>query len=314
MNSNIILSLLILLFVSGCATNSKVVNKDKVYLPSASLPHWEVGDRVTYGNGRSEKVVKVDRNKVYWKKTKTTKFETSNNFIEPELHYESKTKIRDKKVISFGGSKHPDTLWPLKIDNSVSFYYNQDFTNLKIGRNFPTKRMTQMKCRVDDTATVQVLAGKFDTYVVKCHKVTSKQNRGTEYIYYYAPSLGHWVLKLTQTTKGKRYEKELMRLDRGVRWLSKEQRRSLRKVLQDTMESNLTSQKSIWKSKDKKTIVEIYPTRTTKLETGVFCRNYVQVIKSNNEAKSAGLLCRNKDKKWRTPKREKVKNLEFKFF
>ena len=314
MNLNIILSLLILLTVSGCATNSAVVSKDNVYLPPASLPQWGVGDRITYSNGRSEKVTKVDRNKVYWKKTQTTKFETSNNFIEPELHYESKTKIRDKKVISFGGSKHPDTLWPLKIDNSVSFYYHQSFTNLKIGRNFPTKRMKQMKCRVDDTATVQVLAGKFDTYVVKCHKVTSKQNRGTEYIYYYASSLGHWVLKLTRTTKGKRYEKELMRLDRGVRWLSKEQRRSLRKVLQDTMESNLTSQKSIWKSKDKKTIVEIYPTRTIKLETGVFCRNYVQVIKSNNEARSAGLLCRNKDKKWRTPKREKVKNLEFKFF
>ena len=314
MNSNIILSSLILLFVSGCVTNSKVINKDKVFLPSASLPHWEVGDRVTYGNGRGEKVVKIERNKVYWKKTKTTKFETSNNFIEPELHYESKTKIRDKKVISFGGSKHPDTLWPLKIDNLVNFYYNQDFTNLKIGRNSPTKRMKQMKCRVDDTVTVQVLAGKFDTYVVKCHKVTSKQNKGTEYIYYYAPSLGHWVLKLTQTTKGKRYEKELMRLDRGLRWLNKDQRRSLRKVLQDTMESNLTNQKSIWKSKDKKTIVEIYPTRTTKLETGVFCRNYVQVVKSSNEARSAGLLCRNKDKQWKIPKREKIKNLGFKFF
>jgi surface antigen len=285
-----------------------------VYLPPASLPQWGVGDRITYSNGRSEKVTKVDRNKVYWKKTQTTKFETSNNFIEPELHYESKTKIRDKKVISFGRSEHPDTLWPLKIDNSVRFYYNQGFTNLKIGRNFPTKRMKQMKCRVDDTATVQVLAGKFDTYVVKCHKVTSKQNKGTEYTYYYAPSLGHWVLRLTQTTKGKRYEKELMRLERGVRWLSKKQRRSLRKVLQDTMESNLTNQKSIWKSKDKKTIVEIYPTRTTKLETGVFCRNYVQIIKSNNEARSAGLLCRNKDKKWKIPKREKVKNLGFKFF
>ena len=314
MNLNIILSLLILLTVSGCATNSAVVSKDNVYLPPASLPQWGVGDRITYSNGRSEKVTKVDRNKVYWKKTQTTKFETSNNFIEPELHYESKTKIRDKKVISFGGSKHPDTLWPLKIDNSVSFYYHQGFTNLKIGRNFPTKRMKQMKCRVDDTATVQVLAGKFDTYVVKCHKVTSKQNKGTEYTYYYAPSLGHWVLRLTQTTKGKRYEKELMRLERGVRWLSKKQRRSLRKVLQDTMESNLTNQKSIWKSKDKKTIVEIYPTRTTKLETGVFCRNYVQVIKSNNEARSVGLLCRNKDKKWKIPKREKVKNLGFKFF
>ena len=314
MNLNIILSLLILLTVSGCATNSAVVSKDNVYLPPASLPQWGVGDRITYSNGRSEKVTKVDRNKVYWEKTQTTKFETSNNFIEPELHYESKTKIRDKKVISFGGSKHPDTLWPLKIDNSVSFYYLQGFTNLKIGRNFPTKRMKQMKCRVDDTATVQVLAGKFDTYVVKCHKVTSKQNKGTEYTYYYAPSLGHWVLRLTQTTKGKRYEKELMRLERGVRWLSKKQRRSLRKVLQDTMESNLTNQKSIWKSKDKKTIVEIYPTRTTKLETGVFCRNYVQIIKSNNEARSAGLLCRNKDKKWKIPKREKVKNLGFKFF
>jgi len=314
MNLNIILSLLILLTVSGCATNSAVVSKDNVYLPPASLPQWGVGDRITYSNGRSEKVTKVDRNKVYWEKTQTTKFETSNNFIEPELHYESKTKIRDKKVISFGGSKHPDTLWPLKIDNSVSFYYNQGFTNLKIGRNFPTKGMKQMKCRVDDTATVQVLAGKFDTYVVKCHKVTSKQNKGTEYTYYYAPSLGHWVLRLTQTTKGKRYEKELMRLERGVRWLSKKQRRSLRKVLQDTMESNLTNQKSIWKSKDKKTIVEIYPTRTTKLETGVFCRNYVQIIKSNNEARSAGLLCRNKDKKWKIPKREKVKNLGFNFF
>ena len=105
-----------------------------------------------------------------------------------------------------------------------------------------------------------------------------------------------------------------MRLDRGFRWLNKDQRRSLRKVLQDAMESNLTNQKSIWKSKDKKTIVEIFPTRTIRLETGVFCRNYVQVVKSSNEARSAGLLCRNKDKQWKIPKREKIKNLGFKFF
>jgi|LWDU01.1.fsa_nt_gi hypothetical protein len=314
MNLKSVLSLVILLVFSGCATNSKVVSKEKVYLPSTSLPQWEVGDRITYGNGRSEKVVKVDRNKVYWKKTKTTKFETSNNFIEPELHYESKTKIRDKKVISFGGGKHPDTLWPLKIDNSVSFYYNQSFTNLKHDKPFIAKRLKQMKCRVDDTATVQVLAGKFDTYVVKCHKVTSEQDKGTEYTYYYAPLLGQWVLKLTQATRGKRYEKELMRLDRGLRWLSKKQRKGLRKILHNTMESNLTNQKSIWKSKDKKTIVEIYPTRTTKLETGIFCRNYVQIIKSNNKRMSVGLLCRSKDKKWKTPKREKVKNLGFKLF
>lgn len=313
MNLKIIFSLFILFTVSGCVTNSKVVSKDNVYLPPASLPQWEVGDRITYNNGRSDKVTKVGINKVYWKKTKTTKFETSNNFVEPELHYESKTKIRDKKVISFGGSKHPNTLWPLKIDNSVNFHYNQNFTNLKVGRNFSENRMKQMKCHVDDTVTVQVLAGKFDTYVVKCHKVTSKQNKGTEYTYYYAPSLGHWVLRLTRTTKGKRYEKELMRLDRGLRWLSKDQRRSLKKVLQDTMESNLTNQKSIWKSKDKKTIVEIYPTRTTRLETGVFCRNYVQVV-SSNEARSVGLLCRNNDKQWKIPKRERVQNLGFKFF
>jgi surface antigen len=314
MNLKIIFSLFILFTVSGCVTNSKVVSKDKVYLPPASLPQWGVGDIITYSNGRSEKVTKVDINKVYWKKTKTTKFETRKNFIEPELHYESKTKIRDKKVISFGGSKHPDALWPLKIDNSVSFYYNQSFTNLKHDTPFIANRMKQIVCRVDDTASVQVLAGRFDTYVIKCHKVTSKQNEGTKYTYYYAPSLGHWVLKLTQTTKGKRYEKELMRLDRGLRWLNKDQRRSLRKVLQDTMESNLTNQKSIWKSKDKKTIVEIYSTRTIRLETGVFCRNYIQVEKSSNEARSAGLLCRNKDKQWKIPKREKIKNLGFKFF
>jgi len=314
MNLKIVFILFILFTVSGCVTNSKVVSKDKVYLPPASLPQWEVGDRITYSNGRSERVTKVNSNKVYWKKTKTTKFETSNNFIEPELHYESKTKIRDKKVINFGGSDHPDAMWPLKVGNAASIYYNQEFTNLKIGGNFATKRMKQIKCHVEDTATVQVLAGQFDTYVVECYKITSKGSNGTKYTYYYSPLLGNWVLKLTKTTKGKQYEKELMSLNRGTRWLGKNERKRIRKALQSTMENNQSNQRYIWKSKDKKTIVEMYPTRTTKLKTGVFCRNYIQIIKSDKKSVSAGLLCRGKDKKWKTPKREKVKNLGFKFF
>ncbi|MBC8493173.1 MAG: hypothetical protein ISR74_05670 [Candidatus Thioglobus sp.] len=205
-------------------------------------------------------------------------------------------------------------MWPLKVGNAASIYYNQEFTNLKTGGNFATKKMKQIKCHVEDTATVQVLAGQFDTYVVECYKITSKGSNGTKYTYYYSPLLGNWVLKLTKTTKGKQYEKELMRLNRGMRWLSKNERKSLRASLQNVMENNQTGQKNTWQSKDGKTIVESYPTKTMKLDTGTFCRNYVQIIKKDGISQSAGLLCRNSDKKWATPKREKVKKLGFKGF
>jgi surface antigen len=53
-----------------------------------------------------------------------------------------------------------------------------------------------------------------------------------------------------------------------------------------------------------------------KLDTGAFCRNYIQVIKRDGSVQSvgAGLLCRNDEKKWTSPKCEKVKKLGFKSF
>lgn len=317
MNLNIILSVPFLLLASGCVTNSsvadKIVSNSNANLAEATLSEWKLGDRVTYGNGRSERVIKVDGKQVFWKKTKTTKFTTTHNFVEPQLHYESKTRIINKKVINFGGSNHPDELWPLKIDNSVNIYYNNAYANLKVATYFKNS-MKQMECSVDDTTTIQVLAGKFDVYVVNCQKIYTSGNKGTRYTYYYAPFLGHWVYKITKTKK-KQYEKELMRLVRGTRWLSRNERKSLKVSLQNVMENNQTGQKNTWQSRDGKTIVESHPTKTMKLETGAFCRNYVQVIKkAGKTSQSAGLLCRDNSKQWKSPKREKVAKLGFKGF
>ncbi len=318
MKLKIALGSLILLTIGGCTTNSgmvdKVINKDHILLEGVQIPEWKLGDRITYGNGRSERIIKVDGDKVFWKKTKTTKFTTTHNFIEPQLHYESKTRIINKKVIDFGGSKHPDELWPLRVGNLVNIYYDNAYANLKVGTYFKNS-MKNVECSVDGTVNIQVLAGKFDTYVVNCHNISRNGNKGTQYTYYYAPVLGHWVYKITKTRK-KTYKKELMRLTRGARWLGKNERKSLRVSLQNVMENNQTGQKNIWQSKDGKTTVESYPTKTMKLETGAYCRNYIQVIERAGKAtqSAAGLLCRDNAKKWKSPKREKVVNLGFKGF
>lgn len=312
MSLNVILSAALLLLVSGCATNNKIIDKTiNVDFYQAPLPEWNLGDKLTYGNGRSERVIKSQSKKVDWKKTKTIKFSTTHNFVEPQLHYESKTKIIDKEVIDFGNSDHPDELWPLKVGNSINVFYNNIYTNLKIS-DFPKKTMKNQICSVDDVAAIKVFAGEFDTYVVNCQKISSSGKKGTKYTYYYAPTLGHWVYKATKTKK-KTYEKELMNLTRGVRWLSKNERKSLKNSLQNVMENNKTGQQNTWKSIDGKTVVKSYPTNTMKLKTGVFCRNYIQVIETDKVSRSAGLLCRN-NKKWTTPKREKVSKLGFKGF
>jgi surface antigen len=317
MNIKTKLSILSLtIFIGGCSTTgsdvisknnaeidkilgNKITNKNLVVLEQAKLPIWNSGDTITYSNGRDESVLSVIDDRILWNINDTTTFTTSNNFIEPEINYESTSKVMSKTVTSVNSSKHPDSAWPLNVGNSVNFYYDSVSTNLLTGK-VSTNKVRNQECTVKSTATIEVLAGTFDTYVVKCDSINKGNKTGTQYTYYYAPSVGHYVMKISQK-QTKTSKVELQSITRGLDWLNDNEKQYLKVILQSAMESNQKGQKTIWKSSDGNTTVEFYPTKTMQQESGLFCRNYVQTIKTETTSQAAGILCRVGEKKWEAP-------------
>jgi len=303
-------------FIAGCSSTSsnviaknnteiskilgnKISNKGLVILEQAPMPVWASGDAVTYINGRDESVVRVEGDIIFWEINRTTKFTTSNNFIEPELRYESASTTRDKSVTSVNGSVHPDSIWPLEVGNNVNFYYNSSYTDLKTGEA-STSKIRNQECRVEGTANIEVLAGNFDAFILKCDSINNGRKTGTQYTYYYAPSVGHYVMKVSQK-QAKTSTIELLNITRGMSWLADNEREYLKVILQSTLENNQKGQKTIWQSSDGKTVVELYPTKTIQQDSGVFCRNYIQIIKTDKTTREVGLLCRVGDKQWEVP-------------
>lgn len=272
-------SFFVFVVLAGCIT----IADQRPRLAPAPIPSFKPGTTFVFTKGRTDTVSAVGADFVVWSDRQGNRRTRSPNFVHTTAEW------REVPVYQTGFKVGPDALWPLQLGKRVKFY--------AVGSQ--SERM--WRCRVTGTRNVNVRAGQFDIYRVRCRS-GSKPATVHERIWYYAPAIGHYVLYIYKRDRKTRRRHELVAVLPSAENLSAETRNIIAAVFQDSLENSPSGTPVAAMVEQNSTSVAVLPTMTFRNESGEFCRNYIQMFASNGASSQfPGLACREKDGVWRIP-------------
>lgn len=269
----------------------------------ASLPEYRAGDKYYYltgtGSSFNHKVVNVNGNQVEWLTNRKRKIVTTQNTLAPDSYLETSTREYIKN-----NSNGVDGLWPLAVGKKSSFTTAIKYRSKETGVEKSYRQI--WKCEVEGAEQVRIFAGTFDTYVVNCGRLSQaksgRQKLRQNYIYHYAPKLGHYVRRETRLRgqAGKLRELKAVRPSLGM--LSNDAAKGVRSTFQNALENLKSGEVQSWRDEVTGIEVSVSPVQTYQAASGKFCRNYRQVLNLGAGPKLyAGVACREDRLKWLTP-------------
>ena len=263
--------------------------------PSFPLPTYSVGDRFTFDNDQTDRVVAVDGDWVGWKRGNGFQWTGHRDFMAPVRDWVSKMTIgKLESVTELHGA-----IWPVRSGRSIWFSY----TSQTVGKDGTAKATYGYRwhCGVKKTERVTVPAGTFETAPISCHRYSG--NSGTyfgERIWYYAPRVGHYVRyvdrSMTRGTRTRKLKSFRLKLPKLARAQSTLYNTNLQTALQ-TLRSG-----AIRKFEGAGLRASITPVRTFKDTTGRYCREYSRIILLEGREYGA---CRTKAGFWQRFRRTK---------
>lgn len=278
------------LFVEGCAT-SNVRIEPLGDLPPAALPDYRIGDRVVYSNGHAEEVVGVGGDKVHWRRDTGTEYTALRNFVLPDVDRQSGFKdSRWETEISV------DDLWPLRTGEHKLVYRTRRYDKSLVVDSATTQvpKPVDLDCKSAGTARVRVLAGTFDTYRISCARFRMARGWQPYRDWYYAPSVGHYVLRVDYSSRGgfrRRLEMVafLPAFPPTDAYLIESADLQLQQVLNATASGTAVEFVSPGKSNIR---VVTTPLNTSRTGDGTYCRNFKQKLGRRNKARTrVGVAC-----------------------
>ncbi len=264
-------------------------------LDGASAPVYEVGDRFVYSDGLVETATNVKGNKVLWETNQNAIFTAYKNFILPPVFREAEGRSERTSIDTTSGA-----LWPLKVGKKVSFTAVTEVT--LAGKPDSRKRSTvKWTCHVAGTESVSVAAGSFDAFRVLCSGIEQATDLKTENIWYYAPSVGHYV-RLIQQADGTRKNIDLVAIRlAGAGW-PPAARAGLGWAFKHALETKSEGESVEWSSSGVDTNVTIRPTTALKSDDPLYCRNFEQIVdRPKGRRMYPGKACRNSAGEWSIP-------------
>ena len=155
------------------------------------LPDYAPGDAYVYSDGRVERVLAVEGDRMRWAGLGGASYQRSRNFIVPVLQWRSGRGTGTREVRG-----NPDALWPIGKSKSARF---RVVTETRANPQAGTKRSVSMwVCKAGKPKTFSVPAGTYDTIPVKCDRYSPTTMRLLEQREWdYAPELGHYVRRVT---------------------------------------------------------------------------------------------------------------------
>ena len=266
-------------------------------LPPAPLPTHHAGDKFYYTNGWREQVVNTTGETVNLINKAQRKVVNFRNFVLPSPYVEGSTAEYFKE------SRVPtDALWPLAVGNQVRFS-TEGRSQSKTTSNV-SEFSQKWECAVEGQEHVRVLAGEFDTYRIKCSRRSSTNAWWQSYTWYYAPSIGTYVLRRSiHKTRGERV-RELTALRPSLAKEPKTVRTGIIRTWQDALENAKSGEIRSWTDPKTGTSAQIEPLATYRAKNGQFCRTYKQYLTRQVIPRVyAGVACRTGKLQWRTPTR-----------
>ena len=259
--------------------------------PLGELPSYRRGDAFTYSSGRTETIQEVLEDRVVWRNDLESNFERYANFIFPSIN----TKT-DRGEVARVFDVPPDTLWPLIPGTRRQF---KSEVRVKLdGQNGERLFYREWICTVVGNSAVEVQFGKFDSVEIACERYSRGKWRERR-VWYYVPEIGHYVRRVDQFLGRDSRDTELVSIQQGFDGLSRDARRALYDLEQQTLERMPSGKAANWRSSEGDLAVTMVVTRTMKTEAGQFCRTFrVLVSGEGGDRLVPGLACRTWNGRW----------------
>lgn len=210
---NSILSISVLLTLSGCATTTTVSESPaSIELEPMEKPTIVAGTRVYQlnkisGEERYHDILEINENGSHSGANQDgCQWSNVGDHVSPATSWTecggsgewSSGENRDIKV---SGS-----IWPLAMGNKVSYNYKQ------VNAYGDVKKKTSRKCKVDSQVNIETALGSMDTYKVTC--IRRNGDWSNTRVYYFSPDHDHAVKYVeSSSSDGITRDMELLRVD-----------------------------------------------------------------------------------------------------
>lgn len=259
--------------------------------PLASLPDYRAGDAYTYSTGRTETVDALRDDRIVWRNDLGSQFERFPNFIFPEV-----LTTTDRGKVERRFDVPPDTLWPL-IPGTRRQFKSEVRVKLE-GQNGERVFYREWICTVVGPAKVEVQFGAFDAVEIACERYSRGRWREKR-SWFYVPEIGHYVRRTDHVLGRENRETELVSIQQGLDGVSRDTKRAIYELEQQTLERMPSGKAANWRSSGGGLAVTMVVIKTMKTEAGQFCRSFRQVIReAGRDRVVPGLACRTWNGRW----------------
>ncbi len=262
-------------------------------LPPAAMPRYAVGEAFTYDDNRTDTVIAARGGLVTWRTDRGIINRQSHDFLLPPVSWQTKTR-RSRAVITAGTG----TLWPLRIGNKARF----DVSRVISGNDGSGERelLQSWQCVVEGTERLNVKAGSFDTFRIPCFRYShNTSNWRQTRTYYYAPRIGHYVVREDTYVNRASKRRELVSAGFSSKALPKSDQTSLIRAFRNTMNKNRDFAARAWKSADGRVSATLTPKRTFKNVRGNTCRDYTSTYRLGAQTRTNNKrACKQADGQW----------------
>ena len=230
-----------------------------------ALPAPSRGDKLRYSRGSSLKVVGVHGDVIDWRRGRSTRITAPRN---PFLGY---TRFENSKVVINVAMDAPvDMLFPLAVGKNASYTSKHHVTYKADSRERSFRR--QWNCAVETKERVNVKAGTFDAFKVRCESPAEDAlfRISRAYDWHYAPAIGQIVKERYERFRHAPRTKELISVT-SSQPLARGQ--VFEAAWQSAFETQASAVPVSWSDPQNGQSGEIEIRRTFKLKNGTYCRD-----------------------------------------
>lgn len=157
---------------------------------SVALPAYQPGDAFVFSDGRVERFIAAEGERMTWAGLSGASYRRSRNFIVPVLQWRSGRGTGKREVRG-----DPDALYPFGKAKSARF---RVITETRANPQAAARRSVSLwVCSTAKPKTFTVPAGTYSTIPVKCDRYSPTTMRLIERREWdYAPELGHYVRRV----------------------------------------------------------------------------------------------------------------------
>jgi len=266
--------------------------------PAVTTGGYEVGERYIFSGGVTHDIVEATAGQLKWQTSEGERYRTLQLVGLPELEWEYGVwRGRNRS------SRDSETSWPPVPGIGVAFDVHSEEWNTEDGGGPPGQaREIRWSCTNEGPRQTEVPAGNFKTDVLSCERWPVAAGDWQRRIWYYAPSVGHFVRRDDLDTSGLQIES--LRLVAALPGGGATVQTGLRAMLRDALSNRARNEPAVMVDSTTGTRFVVRVTRDFKWDDGRACRAYTITRAGGRIGRRdfPGVSCFDKEKKqWRVP-------------